>query len=134
MKRKRMKPFVGVDYEFRPFYGEKVIDHDQIALNSLIDEMFARDIKELIPKAMASAVPGVGWSASICTLDGERAFRITGQVTEADAWVLWCWGGGILTGEFVISQRVILDGEDEGKGWVKRCKDAVSEQMRAKIQ
>lgn len=125
MKRKRMKPFVGVDYEFRPFYGEKVIDHDQIALNGLIDEMFARDIKELIPKAMASAVPGVGWSASACTLDGERAFRIVGRFTEAD--------GNVLEGRFMIYQRVILDGEGLGKGWVERCKAFVSEQMREQV-
>ncbi len=101
-----------------------IIDHDQIALNSLIDEMFARDIKELIPKAMAIAAPCVAWSASTCLLAGERAFRIVGRFEEA--------GGGILKGEFMIYQRVILDGDGEGKGWVERCKATVTSQMQAK--
>lgn len=122
MKEKpKITHVTGADY--RPFYKE--IDHDAITLNNAIDEMFARDIKELIPKAMASAAPGVAWSASICTLDGERAFKITGQFTEAD--------GNVLEGRFMIYQRVILDGEREGKGWVERCKGFVSEQMRERV-
>lgn len=103
-----------------------IIDHDQIALNGLIDWMFAESIMKLIPGIMASEIPGVGWSASVCLVDGEWSFRIAGRFAETD--------GGILEGEFVISQRVILDGEGEGKGWVRRCKAAVSEQMRDQIR
>lgn len=115
MKEKpKITPIAGADYE-----------EITITLNNAIDEMFGRDIKELIPGAMASAVPGVAWSASTCTLDGERAFKITGRFTEAD--------GNVLEGRFMIYQRVILDGEGAGKGWVKRCKVEVRKQMREQV-
>lgn len=99
-----------------------IIDHDAIVLNNAINTMFTNAIIEMIPGIMASAVPGVTWSASACLVDGERAFRIVGRFTEAD--------GEILEGEFVISQRVILDGDGAGAGWVGRCKATVRGQMR----
>lgn len=101
------------------------IDHDQVALNGLIDWMFAESIMKLIPGIMASEIPGVAWAASTCLLDSEWAFRIVGRFETVD--------GREVGGEFVISQRVILDGEGAGENWVKKCKVAVRKQLADQI-
>jgi len=98
-----------------------IIDHDAIVLNDAIDTMFTEAIKEKIPDIMSSAVAGVEWLVSVCQVSGDVSFRITGRFeTES---------GKVLKADFVISQSRILDYDGAGKGWVKRCKAAIVEQI-----